>query len=646
MLRRSVRASALGFLLVLGGVFQLSGQSSIQVTSAVTTRLPIPGNSCTAPPAETNFLTTDNRVFLVFSYTGGASGDSGFVEWFDPNGSLYFTSNVQQASLGGAVCGFNYIGIYGFTPATEPGNWRVRLRVNGTEVFSRPFTISAPSASPLALVSNTTLPQATVGAPYSFTFQASGGTPPYKWSLSTGQPPPGLTLSSAGVLSGTATSAASYLMSLHVADSAGNALDRDIGLGVALPALQIGVGSLAFSYTQGATGPKPQTFVITSIGSALPIALTTDQSWLSALPSSSNTPATVTVTVQPQGLTPGSYQGNITILSNGSSTPQQSVAVSLAVLPAGAGTPGGIIRTVAGTDFTFTIPGGQPLNAPLGQVYGMALDASGNLYVPDYQNSVVVKIAPNGTASIVAGNGLAGFSGEGGAAVNASLNQAESVAVDRSGNLYIADTFNNRIRRVSAADGTITTIAGPGFGYGGDGGPAVNALLELPVSLVVDASGNLFFYDFGSARIRKIASNGQISTVAGNGRTGYSGEGAATSVATEVLNQMALDSAGNLYFGDQEHHVRKLTLAGQTVLVAGNGQAGFSGDNGPAVNAALEDPDGLAIDSSGNIYIADFNNSRIRVVNPSGMIVTYAGIGSSNIIDSGDNGPALKAGMN
>src|ERR1022692_1618918 len=308
--------------------------------------------------------------------------------------------------------------------------------------------------------------------------------------------------------------------------------------------------------------------------------------------------------------------------------------------------PGGIIRTVAGTDWTFTIPGAQALNAPLGEAYGMALDSSGNLYVADYQNSVVVKIAPNGTATTVAGNGIAGFSGEGGAAVNASLNQPASVAVDRSGNLYISDTFNNRIRRVSAADGTITTIAGPGFGYGGDGGPAVNALLELPLSLVVDASGNLFFYDFGSARIRKIASNGQISTVAGNGRTGYSGEGAATSVATEVLNQMALDSAGNLYFGDQEHHVRKLTLAGQTVLVAGNGQAGFSGDNGPAVNAALEDPDGLAIDSSGNIYIADFNNGRIRVVNPSGMIVTYAGIGSSNIIDSGDNGPALKAGMN
>ena len=309
-----------------------------------------------------------------------------------------------------------------------------------------------------------------------------------------------------------------------------------------------------------------------------------------------------------------------------------------------AGAPGGIIRTVAGTDWTFTIPGGLGVNAPLGQVYGLTLDSAGNLYAADYQNHVVVRITPNGTASIVAGNGIAAFSGDGGAAVNASLNHPQSVAVDRSGNLYIADTFNNRIRRVSAADGTITTICCNGFGYDGDGGPALNALVELPSTLVIDSSGNLFFYDFGNARIRKITSSGQISTVAGNGKMGYSGEGAATSVATDVINQMAVDSSGNLYFGDQEHHVRKLTPAGQTVLVAGNGQAGFSGDNAPAVSAMLKEPDGLAVDSAGYVYIADFNNGRIRAITPSGTIVTYAG--SGNIEDSGDNGPALQAGMN
>jgi uncharacterized protein (TIGR03437 family) len=310
--------------------------------------------------------------------------------------------------------------------------------------------------------------------------------------------------------------------------------------------------------------------------------------------------------------------------------------------------PGGIIRTVAGTDWTFTIPGGLGVNAPLGQVFGLALDSAGNLYAVDSDNSVVVKLAPNGTATTVAGNGFAGFSGEGGAAVNASLDSPSSLALDQSNNLYIADTFNNRIRRVSAVDGTITTIAGTGrSGYGGDGGPAVNALLDTPGALVVDPSGNIFFYDSGNARIRKISSNGQISTVAGNGKNGYSGEagvGAATSVATDATGQMALDSLGNLYFGDLEHHVRKLTPAGQTLLVAGNGQEGFSGDGGPAISAELNLPYSVAIDQSGNLFIGDLNNGRIREVFPSGTIATYAG--SGNIISSGDGGSALLAGMN
>jgi hypothetical protein len=583
------------------------------LTSAVTTRVPVPGNNCAVPPTETNFLTTDNRVWIVFSYTGGSAGDTDFVEWFDPSGNLYVTSTFQQAVSGGTNCLGYYIGISGFAPASQPGNWRVRLRSNNTEVFSRPFTISAPTASTLALASNTTLPQATVGAPYTFSFTASGGTAPYKWSLSSGQTPPGLTLSTAGVLSGTATSAASYVLALHVADSAGNSLDRDIGLGVSLPALQIGVGSLAFSFTQNGTAPKSQTFSLASNGAALPFTLKTDQNWLSATPASGSTPGTVTVSVQPQGLTPGSYQGNVTVQSSASSTSSQTVAVNLAVFPPGTGTPGGVIRTFAGTDFTFSIAGGKALNAPLGQVYGLAMDSSGNVYAPDYQNHVVVKIAPNGTASVIAGNGLQGFSGDGAAAVNASLNGPGAVGIDKAGNLYIADTFNNRIRRVSP-DGTITTIAGSStFGFAGDNGPAVNALLFFPSALVADPAGNVYFSDFGNARIRKIdGSTGRITTIAGNGKTSYSGEGAATSVSAYVFNQMAVDSLGNLYFSDLEHHVRKLTTSGQTVLIAGNGQGGFSGENVAATGAALNVPAGLAVDSGGRVFIADFNNGRIR----------------------------------
>ncbi len=615
------------------------------MTSAVTARLPIPGDACTAPPTETNFLTTDNQVWVVFSYTGGAAGDMGYLEWFDPNGNLFVTETLSQDSAGGTYCYYYYIGVFGYAPGKQPGNWRVRLRWNNTEVFSRPFTISSPASSQIALASNTTLPQATVGAPYSFTFQASGGKPPYTWSLTSGQPPPGLTLSPAGVLSGTLSSRASYLMTLQVADSAGITLTRDIALAVALPDLQVGVGSLAFSFTQGGAAPASQTFTLASDGSPLAFTVAANQGWLVVSPASGTTPGTIAVSVQPQGLTPGSYQGNITIQSKGSNNGQQTIGVSLAVLAAGTGNPGGIIRTVAGTDWTFTIPGGLARNAPLGSVYGMTLDASGNLYVADFDNSDVVKVATNGTAVTVAGNGLQSFSGEGGLAVNASLSSPESVAVDAAGNIYIADTFNNRIRKVSAADGTITTIAGTGGdGFAGDGGAAVNALLSAPRALALDASGNVYFYDSGNARIREVAGNGRILTVAGNGNYTYSGEGAATSVATDVTFQMAFDALGNLYFADNEFHVRVLTSAGQTRLIAGTGKSGYSGDNGPALNAEFDEADGIALDRSGNIYVADFNSGRIREILTNGTIVTFAG--SGNIATSGDNGPALKAGMN
>ena len=650
----SQKSPLIVFLIALAAAFPLRSQSTIQITSAITTRLPVPGDFCTAPPLETSFLTTDTRVWVVYAYTGGSAGDIGYTEWFDPNGNLYTTSTLQQTSTGGSHCSGAYIGIYGYTPASEPGTWRVRLRWGTTEVFSRNFTIAAPAASSISLVSNTTLPQAIVGAPYSFTFQASGGTAPYKYSLSTGTTPPGLSLSSAGVLSGTATSAASYVMGLHIADSAGNTLDRDIALAVSLPTLQIGVGSLAFSYTQNGTLPAPQTFSLSSNGSALPFTVSKDQTWLAVSPSSGTTPGTITVSIQPQGLAAGSYQGNLTVQSNGATLPTQIIPVSLAVLPSGAGTLGGIIRTAAGTDWTFTVPNRQAKNAPLGQVYGMVFDSSGNLYAADYNNNLIVKIAPDGTTTVVAGNGFDGFSGDGGPAVNASLSGPGSVAVDASGNVYIADTFNLRVRRVTP-DGIINTIAGTGsFGFAGDNGPALSALLGLPSSIAVDSSGNVFFFDFGNARIRKVSPGGTITTVAGNGKTGYTTDGAATSVPVEVINQMAFDSYGNLYFGDDSYHVRKLTPSGTTVLVAGNGQPCLRnsatpvppcGDGGQAATAQLLAPDGLAIDSSGRIYIADFNIGRIRVIDPSGVISTFAGVGS-DLSTSGDNGPALKAGMN
>ena len=163
----------------------------VQITGAVTARQPIPNDYCTMPPSEDRFLTTDSAVWVVLHYSGGQAGDKATVDWFDPTGTLYRTYSFTQSSSGGNYCYAYYISIYGYFPATSPGNWRVRLRWNDTEAFSKSFAISAPPASPLTLITDTTFPKATLGAPYSLNLQASGGTAPYRWSFTSGTPASG-----------------------------------------------------------------------------------------------------------------------------------------------------------------------------------------------------------------------------------------------------------------------------------------------------------------------------------------------------------------------------------------------------------------------------------------------------------------------
>src|SRR5271157_1277868 len=187
-----------------------------------------------------------------------------------------------------------------------------------------------------------------------------------------------------------------------------------------------------------------------------------------------------------------------------------------------AGAPAQIITTVAGTDFVFPTTPLPALNAPLGGVQGVAVDAQGNVYAADSSNNIVVRISPNGMLTVVAGNGIAGFSGDGGPATSASLNGPLGVALDSAGNLYIADYQNNRIRKVSG--GTITTVAGNGtHGFSGDGGSATSASIGA-FGVAVDSFGNLYIADRDSNRIRRV-SDGTITTVAGNGTNGFSGDG-------------------------------------------------------------------------------------------------------------------------
>jgi len=288
----------------------------------------------------------------------------------------------------------------------------------------------------------------------------------------------------------------------------------------------------------------------------------------------------------------------------------------------------GRLSIVAGTGTSgFGGDGGPATSAQMWSPAGISVDAVGNIYVADCQNNRIRKVTAAGMICTVAGNGTAGFSGDGGSAISAQLWSPNAVAVDSSGNLYIADVLNNRIRKVTP-DGVISTVAGNGTpGFSGDGGPATSAALYCPNGVAVDSSGSLYIADTYDLRIRKVTSAGIISTVAGDGTSGFNGDGGSASSAQLCCpNGVAVDSSGDLYIADtSDHRIRIVTPAGIIKTVAGNGTAGFSGDGGPATSAQLNFPSGIAADSAGNLYIADTYNLRVRRVNPAGIISTIAG---------------------
>ncbi len=299
--------------------------------------------------------------------------------------------------------------------------------------------------------------------------------------------------------------------------------------------------------------------------------------------------------------------------------------------------PAGIITTVAGQDNSTTGPslgdGGPASTASLSAPTGVAVDNAGAVYIADTFNNHIRKVGGDGIINTVAGT---------------AVNCPSGLAIDASGNVYIADSGNGRVRKISA-DGTVTTVAGSGQAvqpaFSGDGGPATDAKLWWPKDVALDVSGNLYIADTGNNRVRKVTPAGIITTIAGSGAAGYSGGfsgdgGPATSAGLLLPSGLAVDNSGNVYVADTNNfRVRKISSSGIITTLAGDGTKGSSGDGGPAEKAELTSPLGLKLDSGGNLYIAD--GASVRMVSPSGIITTVAGTGVLGF--SGDGGPATSA---
>jgi hypothetical protein len=308
------------------------------------------------------------------------------------------------------------------------------------------------------------------------------------------------------------------------------------------------------------------------------------------------------------------------------------------------------MKTVVGDGGSKLGDGGPATEAGLCGPNDVALDAKGNMYISDggiYCSGpggrTVRKVNPDGTITTVAGTGDAGFSGDGGPATKARLNLPLAVTVDQEGSLYIADAENHRIRKVDI-EGTITTITGTGEeGYSGDGGPATSAQLTYPLGLVFDDRGNLYVAD--ELSVRKIDPSGTITTVAGTGRGGFSGDDGPATEAKLTAADVALDSKGNLYIADDDNHrIRKVDKDGIIHTVAGSGKKGHSGDGGPATNAALNEPSSVDFDGEGNLFILCHRTSVVRKVDQNGTITTVAGTGETGF--NREKGPASEVMLN
>ncbi len=304
-----------------------------------------------------------------------------------------------------------------------------------------------------------------------------------------------------------------------------------------------------------------------------------------------------------------------------------------------------IITTVAGNGTPgYTGDGGDATAAYIDRPIGICGDQKGNIYFTESFNHIVRKIDTGGVLTTFAGIGSPGFTGDSGPATGAQLNSPLAITFDPKGNMYVVDIGNSRIRKIDTA-GIITTIAGNGTsGYNGDSIAAITAILNNPLDIASDTTGNIYIADLRNYRIRKIDIAGVITTIGGNGTAGFSGDSVSATAAQMTPLGIATDKQGNIFISDSSDRVRKINRSGIITTIAGTGISGYSGDNGAAVSATLSGPRSLAVNDSEDLFISDIYNTRIRKINNLGIITTFAGNGAGGY--NGDGGLATAAQVN
>lgn len=671
------------------------------------------GGGNPAPPVLPSIVTTslaDGEISQGYSTQIQGSGGAAPYTWAVTAGSLPPGLSLSAAGTPAST-------LSGTPTSTGTFNFDVTLTDanSDTDTVSFGITINDP---PL-VITTSTLPEVIEGGTYSEVITASGGTGSgCQWQIVSGSLPPGLSLATTGTpsaaFSGSASTAGVYSFTVEVTDSASNTdtapFSITVHAGVQIDStapvdgLQGSQYTHTFTCTGGfgnftwshAAGPMPPGLSLSSTTGTscmlggVPSALGTYVFTVRIQESGGGTydlqtctvnidPALViTTTSLPGGLTTGSYTADISAV--GGNGTARTWAVVAGTLPPGlslgaSGNPvqlSGTLTQSGQFDFTVevsdinsntdtqvltvvvdaqidTIAGNGESTAPnaINGHLSLLIHPSGDILIGS--NASVIWCYNTGTSALTvfAGTGTVGYSGDGGAATSAEIGRAECMAIDSAGNVYFGDPVSNTVRMIDATTGNISTVAGNGTsGYSGDGGSATSAQLNYPEGVVVSSAGDIYISDRNNARVR-VVSSGVITTFAGTGTPGYSGDnGQATQAQLNQPSGLALDSAGRLLICDDMNHRIRRVESGTITTICGIGASGMAGDGAPAVNAQIARPTNIVVDVNDHVFFSDHVNHRVRRIDSvSGYISTRAGIGNgwSSSGYSGDGGAASTA---